>query len=92
MYTQDDLANLSEEDKKRKKHSVQMEMIMLESDLKKSRNIKDDLEAEIRKLRYSEEKLRIEMEEKKEQFGKINQVITQSEEDIKRLKKQLNLL
>jgi peptidoglycan hydrolase CwlO-like protein len=92
MYTSDDLANLSEEDKKRKKHSVQMEMIMLESDLKKSRNQKDDLEAEIRKLRYSEEKLRIEMEEKKEQFEKINQVITQGEEDIKRLKKQLNLL
>ena len=92
MYTQDDLKNLSEEDKKRKSHSVQMEIIMQESDLKKSRNEEADLTAEIRKLKYEEDRLRIQTEEKKEQLERVRQKIVQSEEDIKRLKKQLNLL
>jgi chromosome segregation ATPase len=92
MYTQDDLQNLSAEDKTRKKHSVSMEIIMLESDLRKFRNEEAELESGIRKLKYDEERLRIETEEKKKQFEKIKLLIAQNEEEIKRLKKQLNLL
>lgn len=92
MYTQTDIANLSEDDKKRKKHSVQMEIIMLESDLKKMNNTRNELDAQIRKLKYDEERLRIELDNDKKQFEKVVYEITQNEAEIKRLKKQLNLL
>lgn len=92
MYTQDDLKNLSDEDKKKKRHSVQMEIIMLESDLKKFYEQKAELDAEIRKITYEEEKLRIIKEEKKGLFEKIKFDISQNEADIKRFKKQLNLI
>ena len=92
MYTADDLQNLSEEDKKRKKRSVEMEVIILESDLKKLQNQKVQLEAEIRKIKYDEERLRVALEEKNKFFEKTTFDITQNEEEIIRLKKQLNLI
>lgn len=92
MYTQDDLKKLSDEDKKRKKHSVEMDMVILESDLKKITSRKTELESEIRKLKYDEERIRINLEEKNKELNGVTLEITQGEDDIKRLKKQLNLL
>lgn len=92
MYTQQDLANLSDEDKKKQKRSIEMEIIISESDLKKMITQKSALEAEIRKLRYEEEKLRIELDQKNDEFKLVGQKIMDSEEEIKRLRKRLNLL
>lgn len=89
---QNDLQNLSEEDKKRKKHSIDMELVILDSDMKKMVSQKTALEAEVRKLKYDEERIRISLEEKKAELEKAKYGITQSETEIKRLKKQLNLI
>ena len=90
MYQNND--NLSEEDKKRKRNQLQMEMIMLESDSRKKIAEKGMLEAEIRKLRYDEERLRINTEEKKKRLEIVSREIADSEAEVKKIKKQINLL
>jgi len=92
MYTNEDLAHLSDEDKKKQRNSTQMEIIMLESDLKKLIAEKSGMEAEIRKIKYDEERLRVTLDEKKKLFDAVNQKINESEEEVKRLKKRLNFL
>jgi len=92
MYTQDELAKLSDEDKKKQKHSTSMEIIILESDVRKMAAQKNELEAQIRKLKYDEERLRVELDAKNKEFQAVSQKITEGEEDIKRLRKRLNLL
>ena len=92
MYTQDELSKLSDEDKKKQKHSIQMEVIILESDLKKMVHEKNELESQIRALRYEEERLRVELDERNKEFQTVSDKITDGEADIKRLRKRLNLL
>jgi chromosome segregation ATPase len=92
MYTQDELTKLSDEDKKKQKNSIQMEIIMLESEMSKSVREKNELEAQIRKLKYDEERLRVELDVKNKKFQVAFQKIAGSEEEIRRLKKRLNLL
>jgi len=92
MHNQNDLQNLTDEDKKRKKHSIEMEMVILNSDHKKLIGQKLILEAEIRKLKYDEERIRVMLDEKKKELEKATYVLAQNEEDTKRLKKQLNLV
>lgn len=92
MYTQDELSKLSDEDKKKQKNSIQMEIIILESDISKVTERKNVLAAEIRKLKYDEEKLRVELDAKKKEFESAVQKIADGEAEIKRLKKRLNLL
>jgi len=92
MYTDDDLKNLSEEDKKRQQRNFQMQIIVLDSDTRKIQNKKNVLEAEIRKLKVDQERNRIESDEKKKEYEKISQQIIQNEEDMKRLKKKLTLV
>ncbi|MFA6047734.1 MAG: hypothetical protein WCV59_02570 [Parcubacteria group bacterium] len=87
-----DPTQMSDEDKKRKKHSIEMEMVILESDQKKMISQKTALEAEIRKLKYDEERIRVTLDEKKEELEKATYILTQNEEEVKRLKKQLNLV
>lgn len=92
MYTSDDLANLSPEEKKKKRNSLQMEVIMLESDLRKAVAQKGVLDAEIRKLKYDEERIRVSVDAKKKELEQTVFKITESETEIKRIKKKLNLL
>ncbi|HPN96296.1 MAG TPA: hypothetical protein PLK35_00870 [Candidatus Moranbacteria bacterium] len=92
MYTSDDLANLSPEEKSRKRHSIEMETVILDSDLRKTQREKTTLEAEIRKIKYDEERLRVIRDEKSKRLEKVSHDVTQGEEDLKRLKKQLNLI
>lgn len=92
MYTNDDLKNLSDEDKKRKRNSLQMEIIMLESEISKLNTEKNILEAEIRKLRMDEERLRITSDEKKKRFDLVIRNMEEKEGEVKSIKKKLNLL
>lgn len=91
MYNQN-LGDLSADDKKRKLNQLQMEMIMLESDSSKKIAEKVTLEAEIRKIRYDEDRLRVTMDEKKKKLELVSREITESEEEVKKIKKQINLL
>jgi chromosome segregation ATPase len=92
MYTKDDLENLSPEDKKRKRNSLQMEIIMLESEVGKLTAERNNLDAELRKLRMDEERLRITMDEKKKRLEKVSQDIIGKEAEIKTMRKKLNLV
>lgn len=92
MYNQQSLTDLSGEDKKKKRNQFQMEMIMLESDNRKKIAEKGSLEAEIRKLRYDEERLRINLEEKKKRLDIVTREIADLDGEVKKIKKQINLL
>jgi hypothetical protein len=92
MYTNDDSEKLSDEDKKRQRNSLQMETIMLESEISKLKTEKDSLDGEIRKLRMDEERLRITSDEKKKRLERVNQEISGKEAEIKHAKKKINLL
>ncbi len=92
MYTNDDLKNLSEEDKKRQRNSIQLQMVMLESDNRKLISEHNLLDAEMRNLRMNEERLRINLDEKRKRYDMVKNQIAQNEEELKRMKKKLNVL
>ena len=92
MYTNDELKNLSDNEKKRKRNSLQMEIIMLESESKKFVAEKNSLDAELRKLRIEGERLRIAMDEKKKRFDWVSQEILGRETEIRNIRKKINLL
>gem|GEM_PF-2893498 len=69
-----------------------MEIIVMDSDTRKIQNKKSTLEMEIRKLRMDQERMRIEMENKKKEYDTLGYQIIKNEEDMKRLKKKINLL
>jgi hypothetical protein len=92
MYTNDDLKNLNDEEKKKKRGSLQMEIIMLESEIGKLATEKDVLDADLRKIRMDEEKLRITSDEKKKRLDLVTRETSEKEMEIKSMKKKLNLL
>jgi chromosome segregation ATPase len=87
-----DPTSMSAEDKKRKRNSIQMEMLIKESDVKKFIGRKNLLDAEIRKLRMDAERLRIDLDGKQKEYKRMEQEIQQNEDELRHLKKQLNLL
>jgi hypothetical protein len=92
MYTNDDLKNLSDEDKKRERNVLQMQVVILESDNRKFLTEKNLLDAEIRKLKIDAERLRISIDEKQEKLKKLVFELEQSEAEVKRIKKRINLV
>lgn len=92
MYSNDDLQNLSEEEKKRKRHTLQMQLIMLEGENKKLAKKQEILEAEIRQIKKEMDQARLFSDEKKEELEKISFKLEQGEEEIRRIKKKMNLL
>jgi hypothetical protein len=92
MYTSHNLQNLSGEDKNKKRHSIQMEMVILESDQRKFLAEKNNLEVEMRKIKMDMERLRVDLDQKSQRYEKISWQIAQGEEEIKKFKKKLNLL
>ena len=86
------MQNLSEEDKKKKRNSIQMQMVILDSDGRKLINEKNLLDAELRNLRMDQDRLRIAMEEKQKKYNEMDFKISQNEDELRRLKKKLNLL
>jgi septal ring factor EnvC (AmiA/AmiB activator) len=92
MYTRDDLQNLSEEDKKKQKHSIGMQITILESDLKKCISQKNILDAEIKNLKMNQRRIEVELGEKSERLKKLDRDISQGEEELLRTRKRLNYL
>ena len=92
MYTNDDLQNLSPEEKKRKKRTLQTEMIMLESDHHKFVEQKNVLDAEIRNLEMNEKRLRVDMDDRRAKMERVTRKITENEAEVKKLKGKMNLL
>lgn len=91
-YTADELKNLSEEDRKRKRHSLESDLVMLESEGRKFLSEKNNLNAEIRKLMMDQERLRMNLDKKKKSVEKIDYQLRQNEEEISRTKKKINVL
>lgn len=92
MYTTDELENLDPEEKERRKHSIQMQMAVLDSDTVKLQNEKKALEVEMRQVEREEARQRVILKEKKDQYEKVIYQITQNEEEMKKMKKKLNVL
>jgi hypothetical protein len=92
MYTDDDIKNLAPEDKKRKRNSLQMEIVMLESETSKLLAEKNALDVEIRKLKMDEERLRVNSDEKRKRLETVSQEMAEREMEIKSMRKKLNLL
>lgn len=84
--------NSSDDDKKRQQHTIEMQMVILESDNRKFINEKNMLDAEIRKLSMDIERLRVQLDEKRKSYEKVSYQATQNEEELKRLKKKLGTL
>ena len=83
---------LSDEDKSRKEHSINMQLSILDSDQKKFEVEKNSLDAEIRKLKTEGERLRLDLDEKKKRLDEITYKFSQNEAEIKRLKRKLTEL
>jgi len=81
-----------EEERKKQRRNIQMEMIMIESDLRKFAKEKSLLEAEIRKLKQDGERIRVILDEKRKRFDYVSQEVAIKEEDLKKERKKLNLL
>lgn len=79
-----------EEERHKKRGDLQREMIMLESDLKKTMNEKTVIDAEERKLGKEIDRLRMELQDNQKKKHLLEQDINVRHEQIGRLKKQLN--
>ncbi len=92
FYGRQNTSNSGNEDKKRQKNTIQVQMIIMESDGRKLMNEKNILDAEIRKIGRDIDRLKVELSQKKERLAKVSDQIIQNEEEIKRLKKKLATL
>lgn len=83
---------MPDQDKQRKINDLQRETVMLESDLKKQVNAKNQIEVEIRGLEKEEARLRASVLDKQAEIKKIDQEIMLIENDLHGVKKKINLL
>ncbi|HAI74249.1 MAG TPA: hypothetical protein DCS28_02555 [Candidatus Moranbacteria bacterium] len=79
-------------EKDRQKRRIQMELLILDSDARKFSNEKISLDAEMRKLKQDEERIRISLDEKKRRYETVTREILSKDEETRRLKKKLNSL
>jgi chromosome segregation ATPase len=80
------------QDKARKMNDLQREITMVESDFRKVNGEKNNLEMEIRALKKDEDHIRMELQNKRTQLGKVEFQLLQLDTNIKNLKKKINLL
>lgn len=76
----------------RKKHQLQIDIVMKDSDLKKSIRQKEILVSEIRRLKREQERLSLGIQQKESELQKFDFEILQLDNEVKKLKKELNLL
>lgn len=88
----EDTDKTGDQDKSRQRNAIQREIIMTEADQRKFLNEKNALEMEIRQLRHEEDRLKIELKEKQSKLERNDYEILQIDNQIKGLKKKLNLL
>lgn len=82
----------NDDEKESQKRRIQMELLILESDSRKFLSEKSTLDAELRKLRQDSDRIKVETDNKKKRYETVTREILTKEEEIKRLKKKLNLL
>jgi hypothetical protein len=87
-----DPQNMSDQDKARQKNTIQRDMIMMESDLRKFTNEKNALDMDIRQLKKDEAHIKINLREKTARLGKVEFELMQLDTTLKGLKKKLNLI
>ncbi len=92
MYTNNDFSRINDEDKKKKRTDLRMQIIILESDNRKVLSNKNILDAEMRKIKMDMDRSQLTLDEKKRKFDRLARDLAQNEEDIKRLRRQLNLV
>jgi len=83
---------MTDDQKRKKRRDLQMEVIMQESDLNKVVADKTRLEMEIRQLRKDMDRARINLQEKQQRLGKVQFDMMQKEEEIHKNKKKMNTL
>ncbi|MFZ5982140.1 MAG: hypothetical protein ACOYS2_01025 [Patescibacteria group bacterium] len=76
----------------RKRHELDREKIILESDHRRANLKKGELEMEIRKLRKDRERLDLLIEEKEAEMRKMEVEISDLESQLNHLNKQMNIL
>ena len=90
--------NSNAEDKQKKieieskKRRIQMEILITEGDLRKINTAKISVDSDIRKLTRDGERIRIDLDEKKRYLAKLAQDARVEEEELRTLRKKLNLL
>ncbi len=75
-----------------KKRRVQIEILILESDIRKLNNEKNTTDNDVRKMIHDEERIRVELDKKKTYLAKVAQEIRSKEDELRTLRKKLNLL
>ena len=79
-------------EKKRQRSELQRSIIILESDYRKKITERVQIDADMRKLRKEEEMARVNQRVKQEELKKLDQDVMVMENEIKGLKKKLNLI
>jgi len=79
-------------DIQREKHAIQMQMVILESDIKKAGARKMQLENELRSLKMQSERIRIEMDNKNKELDRITLEWEQNQVELKKMQKKFNIL
>ncbi|HCP08736.1 MAG TPA: hypothetical protein DIT25_03000 [Candidatus Moranbacteria bacterium] len=82
----------ADQDKSRQKNTIQRDMIMLESDLRKLTSEKIALDSEIRSLKKDDAHIKISLKEKQTRLGKVDYELIQMDANMKNLKKKLNAI
>jgi peptidoglycan hydrolase CwlO-like protein len=85
-------ADETEQDKRKKRNDLQREIIMSETELRKVANEKRVIEAELSRFKRDIDDLRSNMQEKQKRLQKIEQDAMMKQVEINKLKKQLNLI
>ncbi len=75
-----------------KKRRIQMEILILESDIRKLNNEKNATDNDVRKMTLDEERIRVELDKKKNYLAKVAQENRSKEDELRALRKKLNLL
>ena len=81
-----------EHEKAMQRTEIQREMIMIEGDQRKFQREKATLEMEIRQLKKDESRIRTDLQEKQIRMGKVEYELLQIDNQIKSLRKKLNVL
>ena len=82
----------SSQDKSRKRSDLQREIVMQEADFKKKMNEKILIESEIRSYKKQGAQIKVEIQVRQEKLKKIDQDVMMMDNDLKSLKKKLNLI
>ncbi|MCA9364654.1 MAG: hypothetical protein KC736_02050 [Candidatus Moranbacteria bacterium] len=89
---QDLTRDLSDQERKAKKHRLLMDLQGKKSDLLRYKRHKDDRSVSIRSLERQMHTVQLRIEEEKEQQKKDDQTVFMLDQDVKRLQKQIGLL